>query len=290
MRLPLFRVAFAVLLLACSSLQAEDLTTLDGRTFTNITDIAKYPSLIVFTYNGDRKGIAFTNLPEAFRVQHGIVIKTNAPVVVGGPSRALGPIDLFLWKNRESLLQQMESENLFTNGDYISNDPHEWFISKTWSLTLKNSGIYLEVDGEIFFHSSATPDVTTVNIMRFEAWNGDSISNLLGKFMDWQNVAATNQAVNFEKEICRRTPDPSVVDPAEKPILEFLHSNPPVVYTFLWREKQATLHVEPNGVYQGDFEADDLSHFQSLLKKLPEMKEKLANDIRKSVSQQNLFK
>src|SRR5271155_69780 len=80
--------------------QGEDLTTLDGHTFTNITEITKYPQLVVFSYNGDRRAAQNTNLPIEFREKYNIIIKTNLPVAVAKPLQPqLSPIDLFLLQN-----------------------------------------------------------------------------------------------------------------------------------------------------------------------------------------------
>jgi hypothetical protein len=78
LRLLRFFVAFGVLVLPSVFLYAEDLTTLDGKTFTKITEIAKYPKLVVFTYNSNRTSVTISNLSENFRVKYGITIQTNS--------------------------------------------------------------------------------------------------------------------------------------------------------------------------------------------------------------------
>jgi hypothetical protein len=62
--------------------KGEDLTTLDGQIFMNISEVTKYPQFIYFTYNGDRKSVQNTNLPKEFKEKFNIVIKTNLPVTV----------------------------------------------------------------------------------------------------------------------------------------------------------------------------------------------------------------
>jgi hypothetical protein len=47
---------------------------LDGKTFTNITEVTKYPKLVVFTYNSNRTSAAISNLPEDFLAKHGVEV------------------------------------------------------------------------------------------------------------------------------------------------------------------------------------------------------------------------
>jgi len=55
---------------------------LDGKIFTNITEVAKYPNLVVFTYNESRTSVAISNLPAEFRVKHGVKETESAPQAV----------------------------------------------------------------------------------------------------------------------------------------------------------------------------------------------------------------
>jgi len=47
--------------------------------------------------------------------------------------------------------------------------------------------------------------------MSFDVGDADYISKVFDKFLEWENVAKTNNAVDFEKEINRRTPNKSWV-------------------------------------------------------------------------------
>ena len=135
---------FLTILASLSISQAEDLTTLDGHIFTNITDISKYPTMIVFSYNGDRKPVALTNLPEDFRNVHGIIIKTNAPVVAKElGQQQMSPIDLFLWQNRESELEQRADESVTTNLWTLGSNTAEKY--KGYSITLKSAEVSLSL-------------------------------------------------------------------------------------------------------------------------------------------------
>ena len=61
-----------VIVLFLYSAHGEDLITLDGKTFTNITEVTKYPNQVFFTYNENRIGVAISNLPEDFLAKHGV--------------------------------------------------------------------------------------------------------------------------------------------------------------------------------------------------------------------------
>src|ERR1039457_4950300 len=76
MRFPFVLVAVGFLALTARFSCAEDLTTLDGKKYADITDISKYPKQVYFTSNSNRIGVAITNLPEDFQERHGIIKTT----------------------------------------------------------------------------------------------------------------------------------------------------------------------------------------------------------------------
>ena len=61
-------------------------------------------------------------------------------------------------------------------------------------------------------------------------------------------------------------------------------------YYFHWDNGEATLSPSDSNPYDGGFTTNDIFHFQSLLNKLPSMKEKLATAIRNKNAQKDLFK
>ena len=267
-----------------SVLHAEDLTTLDGNTFSNISDISKYPKQIFFSCNGVRTNASVTNLPEEFRVKHGIVIKTNAPVVTNKPiQQQLSPIDLFLWNNRESELEKSASENLITNGDF------NWGIYKCWTIKVKSGEVSLDVYSDTSFHDDKREDLRTTDLMSFDLDKEPLISRVFDKFLEWEDIATTNHAVNFTKEIERRSPNRAWVI-YHNQMFGDAYANEMVIYNFEWNDKHATLNVQQPDPYTGNFNRNDIIHFKSLLKQLPSLKEKLATDIQNKVAQKDLFK
>jgi hypothetical protein len=273
---------------------AEDLTTLDGKTFTNITEITKYPKQIFFTYNSNRMPVAISNLPEGFRVKHGIVIRTNAPIVAASSGQQqLSPIDLFLWQNRESKLEQREDE--YTNSTIEKIGSSTKNKSKLWSITLQSAEVSLSLFTTIsMFETENDKEVLKDTIrdtdeMSFDVGDADYISKVFDKFLEWENVAKTNNAVDFEKEINRRTPNKSWVI-YHREMFGDAYSSEMVIYNFEWRDKHATLNVQQPDPYTGNFDRDDIINFQSLLKQLPSMKEKLVTAIRDKEAQKDLFK
>jgi len=73
MRFAFVLVVVAFLALTAQFSHAEDLTTLDGKKYSDITEISKYPKQVYFTCNSNRIGVAITNLPEEFQEKHGII-------------------------------------------------------------------------------------------------------------------------------------------------------------------------------------------------------------------------
>jgi TPR repeat protein len=61
---------------------SEDLTTLDGKRFSNITELSKYPKQVFFTWNEERISVAITNLPDDFIKSHGYM-SPQAMVALG---------------------------------------------------------------------------------------------------------------------------------------------------------------------------------------------------------------
>jgi hypothetical protein len=104
------------------------------------------------------------------------------------------------------------------------------------------------------------------------------------KFIEWDNVAATNHAEDFQKEIARRPVNKSELD-----ITRELYPDG-CVYIFVWESGKSKLNISDSAPYSSNFEKMDIEHFQTLLKLLSNMKEKLSTSIRNKEVQQNLFK
>lgn len=131
--------------------------------------------------------------------------------------------------------------------------------------------------------------VETTDEMSFDSGKEDYILKVFEKFLDWENVATTNNAEDFEKEIARRTPNRAWAIYHQE-MFGDSYANEVVIYTFEWKNKHATLNVQQPDPYTGNFEREDIIHFQSLLKQLPSMKEKLAHAIQSKDAQKDLFK
>src|SRR5208282_3993033 len=246
-------VVLKVLVLASVVLYAEDLTTLDGKTFTNITEVTKYPKLVVFTYNSNRTSVAISNLPAEVRAKYGIIIKTNTPkvsVTQTQANRFSNPVDIFLWQNRESDLEQHESDYFTTN-----EPPFGFTRDKQRWIYLKHAEIELSVWTKTWFHQPDLKDLEDSQEMHFDIGQEGVVTNIFNKFFEWDAVATRNHTENFEKEMARRP-----------------------------------MNQSDSAPYSGSFEKDDLIHFQTLLTNLPSMKEKLSSAIRNKEAQKDLFK
>jgi hypothetical protein len=253
-------VAFGVLILSPLSSYAEDLTTLDGKTFTNITEVTKYPKLVVFTYNSNRMSVSISNLPEIFRTKHGIKIIsiTNTPTISATQTQA-NPTDLFLWQNRDTDLFECDSDFFSTN-----------HIDKSWQICLHGIEITLTR-----YETKNDTDKDSRN-MHFNLGQEGFVNQAFDKFIEWDDVAAKNNAEPFQKEI-GRCQDMSVLS------LDGWHN-----YSFHWDFGMSSFW--DSGAYGGVFYKEDVIHFREILKRLPAIKEKLADKIRNKEAQKNLFK
>ena len=275
-------VALSVLILPSVFSYAEDLTTLDGKIFTNITEITKYPKLVVFTYNSNRTSVAISNLPAEFRAKYGIIIKTNTPnvsVTQNQRSPFANPVDLFLWQNRESDLEQHESDYFTTN-----EPPFGFTRDKQRWIYLRHAGIELIAFTTTHFHRPDLKDLEDSQEMHFDIGQEESVTNVFNKFFEWDTVASKNHTENFETEIAR-----CPMSRATSSIVTELYGGV-CVYNFSWQDGKSQLRVTDSAPYSGSFEKDDLIHFQTLLTNLPSMKEKLSSAIRNKETQKDLFK
>ena len=120
--------------------------------------------------------------------------------------------------------------------------------------------------------------------MEFEVGQEQLVSNIFEKFIDWESIAETNHTENFEKEFASRPMNQSASDYAKEIYKGFC------VYTFSWNNGEATLRVTDTAPYSGNFQKEDVIHFQVLLKLLPSMKGKLVEAIKSKEVQKDLFK
>ena len=196
---------------------------------------------------------------------------------------------MFLWQNRKSELQQEQKEHTQTN--FL-----KWDIFIDWSIRLKSALVTLEDDKRTSFNNEQNEHSEKTDFLSFDIGEEAFISSVFEKFLEWDKVATTNHAENFEKEIAQHALD-KALRIHDQEMFGHIHDNQMVTYTFRWQGNKAELNVsgEQNvfgvGVFEtGNFERDDIIHFQSLLKLLPSMKEKLSSAIRNKEAQKDLFK
>jgi hypothetical protein len=227
-------------------------------------------------------GVKPSNLPEDFRAKYGIIIKTNTPkssVAQTQTSLLANPVDLFLWQNRESDLQQHESDYSTTN-----EPPFGFTIDKQRWIYLRHAEIELSAWTKTWFHQPDNKDLEDNQEMHFDLDQEVLVTNIFNKFFEWDAVATKNHAENFEKEIARCSMNRSA-DSITKELIGGAR-----VFSFSWENGKSQLRVTDEAPYSGSFERDDLIHFQTLLTNLPSMKEKLSAAIRNKEVQKDLFK
>jgi hypothetical protein len=257
-----FLAILGVLVLPAVFLYAEDLTILDGKTYTNITDVAKYPNLVVFTCNENRISVAISNLPAEFRAKYDVKEQAKKSVLptISQPANST---DLFLDRNRDTDLFECDSDTNMSGTNRID---------KSWQLCLHGVQVSLtsyETDW------NTTPEKRTSQFIHFNLGQEGVVNQVFDKFVEWDDVAVKNKPEPFEKEIgrCRDA------EANQLGLDEWL------VFSFHW-DNRSTLWAS----YGGMFDREDVIYFREILKRLPSFKEKLAERIRNKETQKNLFK
>lgn len=255
------------------SAHGEELTTLDGQTFTNITELTKYPKLVVFTYNGNRKPVQNTNLPQDFRDKYKIVIQTNKSAVTAVITQPkLSPDDLLLIANKDLVEcdYYLSEKSSFVTNRYSQ----KVYRDRSWQMCLRGTEVSLT-----FYGSEDITNETTQSI-HFLLGQESIVKQSFEKFIEWNQIATTNKAEPFEKLILQ-CPDPNN-------ILNYsgLHT-----FTFRWDLNLYGGAAFYDSVsYMGGFDIDSVTRFQELLNKLPDLKTKVLEKIHNREAQKALFK
>jgi hypothetical protein len=287
-------VALSVLVLSSLFSYAEDLTTLDGKTFTNITEVTKYPKLIVFTCNSNRTSVAISNLSENFRVKYGITIQTNstsaASIVQANPDDILLAQNEDLFECDQDLEIGFSSTNLYSEKNYTDQNGQisarmkiglcvtnrysgKVYTERSWQMCLRGVNVRLAF-------SYMSEDETNMNskAIHFTLGQQTFVNQAFDKFIEWNGIAVTNKAEPFEK-IILQSPDPDNV----------LNSSGVHQYIFRWDFFNGG-ELWDSSASEGGFDNDSVVHFQVLMKRLPDLKAKLLEKIRNRNAQQSLFK
>jgi len=119
------RLAMMFGVFALFTAHGENLTTLDGKTFTNIIFVTNYPTVVVIKYDGGEAGVKAANLPEEFRAKYGIKIPTNT---ITASRQQTNSADLFFADHSNSELTVESETNEFTRGIF-----ENWTIKVTVS-------------------------------------------------------------------------------------------------------------------------------------------------------------
>ena len=262
MRFPYHLVAVGVLVLSVRFSYSEDLTTLDGEKYVNITDISKYPQQVFFTCSTNRIGVSTTNLPQGFRAKYGIETKTNnSTVSTAKLTLQTNSTDLFLAANRYSDLKVKRETTVFTNN-----------VLYSWTIELDAHGFELI--------SAYTGDSFYQHQMSFALGAESEAQKVFDKFVEWENVASQNNAESFTKPIL------SLPSAGITGSINFVFEWDKNRLPFAGRHGQAELNADVLGVY----DKADVLNFRQLLTNVPALKEELVQALRNQEAQKNLFK
>jgi hypothetical protein len=286
MRFPCFLVAVGILALAVRFSCAEDLTTLDGNTFTNITEVSKYPKQIFFTCNAKRISVQITNLQPAFCSKHGIQIPVN-PVNIADidllHDLRTNNLDGFLSFASDSKLTVENSTN-----ELVGNNFRSWTI-KVSPDNFELRAIEKLDDG--VSHTNIFVDEQSIN---FNNWSESSAVEIFNKVLQWKQIALQNNVETFEKPI------------------ETVPADPEYKYEFYWNRNNMTgglsgSHTQvfipfdqtgkiskypstwTKNVSTFKFDQKSIVQFLALMQSLPSLKEQLADKIYKEKKQQEMF-
>ena len=203
-------VTMAVLILCSSVASGESLTTLDGKTYTDIADITKFPQQIHFTCGTDRVVVAITNLPEEFRLRNQITIVTNlipaksdTVTATAQTAKALNADDLYLSQHGDSILEvQTNLDVVITNspgiGDYklhscIVRVNAKGFEFNIYSYRCDARGILLP-DA-----SNSDASLSVFASFGFKFGEEAVVHQIFDKFIDWEKTARENNVESFTK-------------------------------------------------------------------------------------------
>ena len=180
-----------VLVLCLSAARGENLTVLDGQSYTNITEISKYPNQIHFTCDEKRISVAITNLPEEFlskyaikkptaSVSKGLIrieIQTNKASELTGKSKEVEPTPQL-----DSILLQHTDSNLFVETNAQCGCTVR-FWTKQFVLDVFNSE----------FYTGSASDGSRVE-EDFQYGQEVALNQVFNKFLEWDNIASKNHA------------------------------------------------------------------------------------------------
>ena len=280
-----FLAILGALILSSIASYAEDLTTLDGKTFTNITEVAKYPKLVVFTYNSNRTSVTISNLPEEFLAKYGMPKPQSPPPQLTNVQpvdlsqqtvsataqpifQSTNPVDVFLVNHKDSSLEEKRE-------DWVQIPGVKSNGRCSIRLTAKNFEL------EAFDPLLAGMDDPHAAISKISFTFGEDVAlaQVFEKFIEWEDIARKNNTESFEKDI---------------PYSVGKHT-----FTFYWKKdslpgQEATLWFnladDDDARYMREFSKEDIVKFRKYLEQLPALKQQLMQEIQNQEAQKNLFK
>jgi hypothetical protein len=257
----------AVIVLFLYPAHGENVTTLDGKTYTNITAIANYPKQkqVFFECNSNRISVAITNLPEEFRIKYQIKIPTNI-ITASAQQPNSASLNLFLAQHSNSELS-VESKTDAFDGNKL----------RTWTIKVTANGF--ELWSGTVFGDNASRNWDNQQFASFKFNQEAFVVNVLDKIIEWGNIASAHKAESFEKPI-GSLPDDILGD--------YGVSNG---FNFYWDKDSATAGLRGSqSVSRFHFDQKNVVNFLKLMQSLPTFKQELVNKIKDQEAQRGLFK
>jgi len=242
----------------------ENLTTLDGRRFTNVVFVTNYPALVIIKHDGGESGIKNTNLPAEFCAKHGIKISTYT---VAASSRQTNAVDLFLAsRSYPGFFVYSETNELIGN------------IDRTWTISVYPQ----KFEFSYSIMPLGNPGNFETHYLSFSLDQEYLAIALFNKVIQWGKNCVENNDESFEDYIGYL---PYKNGGASKELDEIENSK------FYWDKDHATagLKVLQLGQYS-NFDQKSIAHFLILIQSLPSLKQELANKIKNYEAKQALSK
>jgi hypothetical protein len=260
-RVKYWKTALAILAAVSASLAlAEDFKTIKGKEYKNARVSRVEPDGIVLIYNSGVAKVYFAELPKDVQKRLGYdTDKIEAAARAAEEKR----VEEQKAAERARAEKERKTESKFESKVWVERQieihGEARFIFR-WSMTLRLGSFAFA-----FYHAS-TEGTDPAKLMIFS--DPSEATDVLAKFVEWDETAQRNNAESFRKKIngdCT---------------FEFSHDGS----TLNYYRKTAS------GTFSGEFTRFDIDKFNELLKQLPDAKAELEAKIVKAKKEEALFK
>lgn len=278
-------ITVLVFLVFClSAARGENLTTLDGRTFTNVYSVTNYSSVVVIRHDGGMTGVKPSNLPQEFCDKYSITKPVSIDATKPAPEIAIQKKSLSVKSVKitpeldDYLSNHASSDLLFETNAQCGCSV--FLRSKQFTLDVFNSDLYTGSLSEVVAGPASYDRLQAINtrslndgsrmVETFQYGQEIALNQVFNKFLEWDETASKKNVESFRKEIP--------------------HDLAGHIFIFCWDSgsKESTLSLTTNTAAR--FRKDQVIMLQNILKDFPEFKEQLVKIVERQEAQKGLFK